>query len=551
MSNLFGIGLSGLGAAQAGLNATSNNISNVNTPGYTRRKTQLAEVAGSNHGGGVTVTGVQRQYAQFLTTQLNSAQSTASATSSHLDQISQIDNLLSDSTAGLAPRIQGFFDSLSTLAGSPQDSSARNAVLGSAKDMASQFRSFASTLSNMGDAVKKQVSSAVKEVNNNASQIAALNKQITVTQARTGQPPNKLLDQRDELVAKTSKLINVAVTKNDNGSYNLTVGGQSLVDATGSHKLTTVASAADPTQQRLGSVSADGSTREIPNQRVPGGEIGGLLSFASDSLAPAQDKLNQTAHDLAAAVNAQHKKGTDLNGNAGKALFTTSPSQPKVYADANNTGNATVSSATFAADQTDAVTADNYHVAYVGGAYQVTRASDGSALSASFNSGSNTLSFGGLDVAVSGTPNNGDAFTVRPLDNAASALSVAISDPAKLAAAGASGSGAGAGGPGDNTNANALAALQQAKTVEGNRSFSDNYSQLVGDIGNKAQSLQVNSDSESALTNELSQAQQSVSGVNLDEESVNLMYYQQMYQANARVIKTASTVFNTVLGLGN
>ena len=548
MSNLFGIGLSGLSAAQAGLNATSNNISNVNTPGYTRRKTQLAEVAGSNHGGGVTVTGVQRQYAQFLTTQLNSAQSTASATSSHLNQISQIDNLLSDSTSGLAPRIQGFFDSLSTLAGSPQDSSARNAVLGSAKDMASQFRSFASTLSNMGDAVKKQVSSAVKEVNNNASQIAALNKQITVTQARTGQPPNKLLDQRDELVAKTSKLINVAVTKNDNGSYNLTVGGQSLVDATGSHKLTTVASAADPTQQRLGSVSADGSTREIPNQRVPGGEIGGLLSFASDSLAPAQDKLNQTAHDLATAVNVQHEKGTDLNGNAGKALFTTS--QPKVYADANNTGNATLS-ATFATGQTKAVTADNYHVAYAGGAYQVTRTSDGSAVTASFNSGSNTLSFGGLNVAVSGTPNNGDAFTVRPLDNAASALKVQISDPAKLAAAGAPGSGAGAGGPGDNTNANTLAALQQAKTVEGNRSFSENYSQLVGDIGNKAQSLQVNSDSESALTKELSQAQQSVSGVNLDEESVNLMYYQQMYQANASVIKTASTVFNTVLGLGN
>ncbi|MGB7757785.1 MAG: flagellar hook-associated protein FlgK [Salinisphaera sp.] len=541
MSNLFGIGLSGLGAAQAGLNTTSNNISNVNTPGYTRRKTELSEVAGSSQAGGVTVTGVQRQYAQFLTAQLNSAQSTASATSSHLDQISQIDNLLSDSASGLAPRMQSFFDSLSTLAGSPQDSSARNAVLGDAHDMASRFRSFASTLSGMGDAVNKQVASAVKEVNSNASQIAALNKQITVTQARTGQPPNKLLDQRDELVAKTSKLINVDVTKNDDGSTNLTVGGQSLVDATGSHKLTTLASAADPTQQRLGYVSADGSTREIPNQRVTGGEIGGLLSFASDSLAPAQAKLNQTAHDLAIAVNAQHEKGTDLNGDPGKALFTTS--QPKVYASENNTGNATAT-ATFAAGQSDAVTADNYRVSYVSGAYQVTRTSDGAAVNASFNSGSNTLSFGGLDVAVSGTPDNGDAFTVRPLDNAASAFSVAISDPAKLAAAQG-------GGQGDNTNANALAALQQAKTVEGNRSFSANYSQLVGDIGNKTQSLQVNSDSQSALTDELSQAQQSVSGVNLDEENVNLMYYQQMYQANARVIKTASTVFDTVLGLGN
>ena len=274
---------------------------------------------------------------------------------------------------------------------------------------------------------------------------------------------------------------------------------------------------------------------------MTGGEIGGLLSFASDSLAPAQAKLDQTAHDLATAVNAQHEQGTDLNGNAGTALFTTS--QPTVYASDRNTGNATLSAA-FASGKTDAVTADNYRVKYTGSGYQVTRASDGASVNASFNSSSSTLSFGGLDVSVSGTPAAGDAFTVRPLDNAASSFSVAISDPAKLAAAQG-------GGPGDNSNANALAALQQANLVEGNRSFSDNYSQLVGDIGNKTQSLQVNSDSQSALTDELSQAQQSVSGVNLDEENVNLMYYQQMYQANARVIKTASTVFDTVLGLGN
>ncbi|HET7312722.1 flagellar hook-associated protein FlgK [Salinisphaera sp.] len=542
MSNLFGIGLSGLGAAQAGLTTTSNNISNVNTPGYTRRRALLAEVANSNGGGGgVTVTGIQRQYAQFLTAQLNDAQSTASATESHLNQISQIDNLLGDSDAGLAPRIQDFFDSLATLAGSPEDSSARNAVLGDARDMASRFRSFASTLSDMGDAVDKRIAGAVDEVNNNASQIAALNKQITVTQARTGQPPNDLLDQRDQLVAETAKLINVDVTKNDDGSYNLTVGGQALVDANGSHRLTTVTDPDDPTRQRLGYVSADGSTRVIPSDRVTGGEISGLLSFAADSLAPARAKLGQTAHDLAVAVNAQHKQGTDLAGDPGTALFATG--QPKVYASENNTGAATASVA-FAAGQSERVTADNYRIEYnAAGDYEVTRAGDGSSVDTDFDSATNTLSFGGLEVTISGAPDEGDVFTVRPLDDAAASFSVAISDPAKLAA-GQDGS------PGDNTNANALAALQQADVVEGKRSFSENYAQLVGDIGNQTQSLQVNSDSENALTDELRQAQQSVSGVNLDEAYVNLLYYRQMYQANARVIQTASTVFDTVLSLG-
>lgn len=541
MSNLFGIGLSGLSAAQAGLSTTSNNISNVNTPGYTRQTTQLEQVAGGNDPGGVRVSGIQRQYAQFVTTQLNDAQSTEAATTSHLDQISQIDNLLSDSESGLAPRMQDFFDSLQTLAGSPEDAAARNAVLGDAQDMAGRFRSFASTLSNMGDAVDDQVTSAVSQVNNNAKQIAELNQQITVTRSRTGAEPNKLLDQRDQLVSETSQLVDVDVTTNDDGSYNLTVGGQSLVDATGSHELATMADPDDPTQQRLAYKSADGSLRAIPNDRVSGGEIGGLLAFKSESLAPAQAKLNQTAHDLSAALNAQHSQGSDLNGAQGGDLFTSS--QPQTYGAADNGGDAMLK-ASFVDGETENVTASNYRVDYTDGQYQVTRTSDGEQVA----SGDSPLSFGGLELELdSGTPEEGDSFIVRPLDDAAASFEVAISDPAKLAAAGRT-DGA-SNGPGDNSNANAMAGLQQASVVDGNRSFSDNYAQLVGDIGNKTQSLQVNQNSQSSLTDELTQAQQSVAGVNLDEENVNLMYYQQMYQANAQVIQTASTVFDTVLGL--
>ncbi|RJS95163.1 flagellar hook-associated protein FlgK [Salinisphaera sp. Q1T1-3] len=542
MSNLFQIGLSGLGAARAGLNTTGNNMSNVNTVGYTRRTTTLAETAGSGQGNGVTVTGIQRHYAQFLTSQLNSAQSTAAATSSHLDQMSQIDNLLSDSDAGVGPRMQDFFDSLAGLAGSPSDASARNAVLGAADNMAGRFRSFAGTLSDMGKAVDKQLNSAVAQVNTNASEIARLNDKIATTQSRTGQPPNNLLDQRDQLVTQTAKLVDVDVTQNDNGSYNLAVGGQAIVDSTGSHALRIAKGEQDPTQPRLFYTGADGVDREIPNDRVAGGEIGGLLSFATDSLDPIQAKLDQTAHDLAVAVNAQHEAGTDLAGNPGQALFNING--PSVYAGQRNTGNASLT-ATFDPQQTSAVTADQYRVTYDDDSgYRVTRAGDGSTVEASFDPDTNTLAFGGLDVTVSGTPDDGDAFSVRPLDGAAAAFSVAVSDPAHLAAGQGN-------GKGDNTNASALADLQQADTVEGNRSFADNYSQLVGDIGNRTQALQVNADSQSAITDELTQAQQSVAGVNLEEENVNLMYYQQMYQANARVIQTASNVFDTILGLGN
>ena len=104
--SLMGTALSGLRAAQIGLNTTSNNIANVNTQGYNRQIAGLSEAKGTNAGGlfagsGVSVTGVQRQYEQYLSTQLNDANSELGASTSHLAQISQIDNLLADGDAGL------------------------------------------------------------------------------------------------------------------------------------------------------------------------------------------------------------------------------------------------------------------------------------------------------------------------------------------------------------------------------------------------------------------------------------------------------------------
>ncbi|HBP80567.1 MAG TPA: flagellar hook-associated protein FlgK, partial [Halomonas sp.] len=72
---------------------------------------------------------------------------------------------------------------------------------------------------------------------------------------------------------------------------------------------------------------------------------------------------------------------------------------------------------------------------------------------------------------------------------------------------------------------------------------------LVSDVGNRTNIIQVNLDARQGLTDQLRAVQQSESGVNLDEEAANLIRFQQFYQANARVIDTASTIFDTILGL--
>ncbi|MES1923783.1 flagellar hook-associated protein FlgK [Salinisphaera sp. T31B1] len=535
MSSLFGIGYSGLSAAQSGMSTASNNIANVNTPGYTRQSLRLEQSAQSGGQGGVGVGAVQRNYQQYLSGQLNDARSTASALDSHLGQLSQINNLLGDGDAGLAPLMQQFFAGLQTLAGSPDDAAARESLLGDANSMAAQFQTFAGYLDDMGRSVATQMEGAVGQVNNYAEQIDRLNEQITLARGRTGAEPNTLLDKRDQLVSELGQLINIDVAIQDGNTYNITAAGQPLVDATGAHSLALVRSAGDPTRRVIAYEAPGGARRELDASQISGGSLGGLVAFRDGSLESATLSLDQLAHDLADKINDVHGQGTDLAGNPGTALFETA--RPISLDNARNTGTATLQVA-FSDDGMADIAASNYRVAYENGQYSVTRVSDGQRT----RFGSDSFSIGGVDIAVEGTPNEGDSFLIKPLAGAAAALNVSITDPAQIAAAQG-------GGSGDNRNAQALADLQNAKTVEGNRSFNSQYAQLVSDIGNRTRTLQVNGEAQQTLTGELENAQQSISGVNLDEERVNLLYYQQMYQANAKVIETAASLFDTLLGI--
>jgi flagellar hook-associated protein 1 FlgK len=164
----------------------------------------------------------------------------------------------------------------------------------------------------------------------------------------------------------------------------------------------------------------------------------------------------------------------------------------------------------------------------------------------------NTLTAGspgevdGVQFKLTQSPLTGDTFMVRPTAGGASAASgiqVKISDPAKIALGKSSASG-------DNTNALALSSLQSAITTNGNASFQGAYSQLVNQVGNKTRELEVTSAAAGQLHTSAVTAQQSESGVNLDEEAANLLKYQQAYQAAGKLMKTASDMFDVLLSLG-
>lgn len=652
-SSMFFTGLSGLNAAQAALVTTGHNTANVNTPGYSRQSVQIATSAGvyspsvGFFGSGAKVADVTRSYDQYLTSQLNQAQSTNQSLTSYSTQISQIDNLLANQTAGLAPQLQTLFTNVQAVANTPADPSARQQLIGSSQALANQFRSMDQYLTGLNANVNEQVAGNVEQINTYSVQVARLNKQVAMfSNAAGGQAPNDLLDQRDQLVNDLSKLVGTKVVVQDGGQYNVFIGnGQTLVLGDKATQLAAISSASDPTRTTIATVSASGKNVEMQESMISGGSLGGLMQFRNETLASAQNSLGRMAISLADSFNAQQKLGIDLNGDPGTDLF--SHADAGVISNSKNAGNLVVTAQI--SDSGQLTTSDYRLDKTAAGALTVTRLSDNTIITAdaagAYDGVKLTLAAGGSAVA-------GDSFLIQPTRAGARDLAVALSDPAKLAAAspiitantvgnlgsGAIGAGtvdagypstplggtvtlkydstvpanvsgfpagatvmvtpsngasstsypvtgtstqipysAGAkmtfngitvtisgtpsnndtftigkntGGVSDGSNALLMGALQNKKTMgNGTTSFSDAYGQLVSTVGNKARQVEVANKAQTSLTTQIRSAQQSVSGVNQDEETANLLMFQQMYQANAKVIQTASTMFDAVLGM--
>ncbi|CAH5071484.1 Flagellar hook-associated protein 1 [Enterobacter cloacae] len=545
MSSLINSAMSGLSAAQSALNTVSNNISSYNVAGYTRQTTILGAsnstlTGGGWVGNGVYVSGVQREYDAFITNQLRAAQNQSSGLTTRYQQMSKIDDVLSDTTNSLSANLQDFFKSLQTLVSNAEDPAARQTVLGKADGLVNQFKTNDQYLRDQDAQVNTAISTSVDQINNYAKQIANLNDQISrLTGVGAGASPNELLDQRDQLVSELNKIVGVDVTVQDSGTYNISIAnGYTLVQGSNASQLAAVKSSADPARTTIAYVDAAAGNVEISEKQITTGSLGGLLTFRSQDLDQARNTLNQMALAFADAMNTQHQAGFDANGDAGGKLFDFG--SPAVLSNGKNTGSASVT-----ATMTDStkVQATNYKVEYNGTDWTITRLSDNTSFTAKPDASGN-LSFDGLNVKISGSANNKDSFIVKPVNDVIVYMDVAISDESKLAMASAQGS-----CESDNTNGPKLLDLQSAKLVGGNKTFNDAYAALVSTVGSTTASLKTSSETKVNVVTQLTKQQQSISGVNLDEEYGNLQRYQQYYLANAQVLQTASTLFDALINI--
>ncbi|HDZ47887.1 hypothetical protein LCGC14_0150840 [marine sediment metagenome] len=430
--SMFSIGLSGLNAAQNALNTTSNNISNVYTPGYNRELTQLGQ--GSFGTGGVKVNDIERQFNTYVANQLNSAKTQSSALATYYNQVTQIDNLLADRAAGLAPLMQNFFSSLEDLASAPSDPAARQGVLGTANTLSAQFRSFDGYLQDMQSNINNQIEDEITQINNTAEQIAGLNKEIALARARTGEAPNGLLNQRDHLVSELNERMDLRLNVQDGKTYNISLpNGQPLVTGTNSFQLEAMQADYDPQRTVVGYRDGGGNLVQLDESTIKGGALGGLMSFRSETLDKTQNQIGQLAVSLSVAFNEQHKQGVDLDGLQGEDFFNVRA--PQAYGYANNS-DTTVASATFDAAMIDQLRATDYTVSFTGGVPIVQRNDTGAAVDIGdgWDDATNTLTFGGINLTFSGAPEDGDRFEIQPVRRAGAGMEANIADLDKIAA---------------------------------------------------------------------------------------------------------------------
>ena len=447
MADLLSIGLSGLSVNKTSLAVTGHNISNVNTPGFSRQDavqaTRNPQFSGAGYiGSGTTLVDIRRTYSEFLSTQVRSSTALSSDVEAYRSQIEQLDSLLAGTTTGITPSLQKFFSSLQTAAEDPANIPARQLVLSEAEGLARRFNTVSDRINEQNEFINKQMVAVSDQVNRLATSIASYNDAIAKA-AANGQQPNDLLDAREEAVRQLSTYVGVTVVAQDDNSLNLFVGsGQPLVVGSTTSRLEVGPGQGDPTRFEVNFVSG-GSSQGITSL-LTGGELGGLIRYRAETLDPTLNSLGRLALAVSDQVNTQLGQGLDLKGQVGTALFgdynDTALAQLRVRAFASNTSN--VQPALNITD-TSVLTTSDYRLEYDGSNYSARRLSDGAAMTVSPSSPGSypaTLTFTdaagrdqGFELALDSAPAADDRFLLQPTRRGATTISTQLDQPDQLA----------------------------------------------------------------------------------------------------------------------
>jgi flagellar hook-associated protein 1 len=451
-------GLSGALAAQAALSASSQNIANVMTPGYTRQgvllSTVIARQTGTlSAGDGVQVPSLIRFSDGYKMQQKWLAASDLAQYGVAQPYLTQLEQVVGDESSSINAGLDGFFGALNAASVEPSSNPLRQQVLTAADALAQRFNNLSQVLANQRTSIAQQRTSVVEQVNTVTADIADLNRRIALAQA-TGVNASGLIDARDARIDDLAAMVSVRSVDQPDGSRSVSlIGGQPLVVASSA---ATLSVQGNPDGSHTLQIVYAKESFTVTGSRL-GGQLGGLEEFESQVLQPLRQSITDIAVALSDNVNATLAAGYALDGTAGMPLFEADPT--------STTGLLAVRAGLVAGDL---------------------------------------------------------AFS---------------SDPAA---------------PGNSDSLMALIALKEQPipvSSLGSVAVGDANTQLVGKLAMHSQKNQSSLATAQTVRDQAEESWKSTSGVNSDEEAVNLIQYQQMYQANLKVIAVANELFDSTLAM--
>jgi len=356
MANLLQIGTSGVLGHQQMLNTTGNNISNVNTDGYSRQRTQHNSQT-DNMGLARSVTG--REVNKFAQAELLIDTSAFSNKEKFLAEITRTDQVLSDKSNNMAAGVSQLFESFHTANDDPTSISNRQLAITDAKTLAASFRNVGEQLNNQAKTANSEIADKPAMLNSLIQDVHGLNKQVMIADSTSRGASGALLDQRDVAIESLAKELDISTIVNDNKSISINLlNGQPLVMQNSVSQFSAIGGDPDASNVEL-VLNVDKNTMPLQDVNL-GGRIGALLEFRDETVYTSLREIGQLSLGVADAVNSQNKMGLDLNGDMGKDIYTIPPTQAKHYS--GNSNPAHVINSQMIAGEGSSLTTSQYQV---------------------------------------------------------------------------------------------------------------------------------------------------------------------------------------------
>jgi flagellar hook-associated protein 1 len=328
MSDLLGISSSAVAAYQRALGTVSNNIANVSTEGYSRQTSTLQQSAPAKQanmylGTGVLFSAVKRSFDTFAESNLRNSNTDLSTQEPMVEYTQRVMDIMGDKSVGLSSALDTFFEAARSLSVDSASTVMRTSFLRSTEGVGSRFAELSGQLNLVSTETRQALESAAGQLNTLTEQLALVNQQLTKATSLETQPP-ELMDRRDLLLRQISEFSRIKTSFTANGIVSVSLGTtmkQSLVvDGLKARPI-----GFDPNSISKLDMVIDPYGNSEPLAGASGGTMGGLNTFITQVLEPAQKNLDFLAQTFVDEVNAIQKNGIDGYGNVGQELMKIDP----------------------------------------------------------------------------------------------------------------------------------------------------------------------------------------------------------------------------------